>query len=53
MKGIPESRASEKRILFSWFGIPLTIEIRNPRSNEKESEIQNLEFGTQSVQSRI
>ena len=34
-------------------GIPLTIEIRNPSSTDKESEIQYLESGIHGVESRI
>ena len=34
-------------------GIPLTVEIRNPSSAEKESGIQHLESRIHSVESRI
>ena len=60
----PES--SENSFLWNWkswtwesgiqlkkSGIPLTIEIRNPSSTNKESEIYCLESGIHSVESRI
>ena len=60
----PES--SENLFLWNWkswtresgiqlkkSGIPLTIDIRNPTSTNKESEIYCLEFGIHSVESRI
>ena len=46
-----KARASKTGIQFKGSGIPLTIEIRNPRSTEKESGIYNLEFVIHSVES--
>ena len=48
-----ESWTWESGIQLKKFGIPLTIEIRNPSSTNKESEIYCLESGIHSVESRI
>ena len=48
-----ESWTRESGIQLKKFGIPLTIEIRNPSSTNKESEIYCLESGIHSMESRI
>ena len=48
-----KSRTRESGIQLKKSGIPLTIDIRNPSSTNKESEIYCLESGIHSVESRI
>jgi len=49
----PESWTLESGIQLKESGIPLTIEIRNPSSTDKESGIQYFESEIQGVESRI
>ena len=50
---IPESWALESGLQLKESGIPLTIRIQNPSSTDKETRIQYLESGIESVESRI
>ena len=50
---IPKSWALESGIPLKESGIPLTIRIQNPSSTDKETRIQYLESGIDSVESRI
>ena len=50
---IQESRVLESEIQLKDIGIPLTVGIRNPRSTNTESRIQDLKSGIPSMGSRI